>query len=114
MSTDTFTCCETPVPWPTAQQDEECPECGLTWEREPVTMGAGARIKGARAQTGTRVSSGPGVVPSLVAVAIHLIEDAFFLRCNGERPPGAPPYLRAETWADWDGRAEDFLRREVF
>lgn len=45
MAADTFTCCETPIPWPTKQQDQVCPDCGLVWEREPVTIGAGAQIK---------------------------------------------------------------------
>lgn len=37
--------------------------------------------------------------------AIVLLEQALFLRQNGERPPGGN-----ETWHDWDGRAERFLR----
>jgi hypothetical protein len=42
---DTFTCCTTPMPWPTRAEDRTCPECGAVWEREPVDLGAGARIK---------------------------------------------------------------------
>jgi hypothetical protein len=45
VSETTFTCCTAPMPWPTAQQDQSCPECGTVWEREPVSLGAGARIK---------------------------------------------------------------------
>jgi hypothetical protein len=41
--------------------------------------------------------------------AIRLVVDALFLRVNGERAPGAPPG-RGEIWADWDRRAEAFLR----
>jgi hypothetical protein len=44
---DTFTCCTTPMPWPTRDQDRTCPDCGTIWEREPVDIGAGARIKSA-------------------------------------------------------------------
>jgi hypothetical protein len=43
--------------------------------------------------------------------ARHLLEDALFLRMNGERPPGAPKDRpHAETWDDWDVRCESFLR----
>lgn len=45
------------------------------------------------------------------AIAVQLVKDALFLRTNGERPPGAPRDVPdAETWADWDRRAESFLR----
>jgi len=37
--------------------------------------------------------------------AVRLLEEALFLRMNGERAPGG-----TETWHDWDGRAESFLR----
>ncbi len=43
----TFTCCTTPMPWPTQDQDRTCPDCGTIWEREPVDIEAGARIKSA-------------------------------------------------------------------
>jgi|SRR5216684_3872067 len=42
--------------------------------------------------------------------AIRLVEDALFLRMNGQRPAGAPRDPRGETWAGWDQRAEEFLR----
>jgi hypothetical protein len=43
--------------------------------------------------------------------ALKLLEAALFLRMNGQRPPGAPREdLEAETWHDWDRRAEQFLR----
>src|SRR5215472_14561699 len=45
VSADTLTCCQTAMPWPTRQQDQTCKDCGLVWEREPVDIGAGARIK---------------------------------------------------------------------
>jgi hypothetical protein len=38
--------------------------------------------------------------------AIALLEEALFLRVNGERPPGSPD----ATWRDWDDKAERFLR----
>ncbi len=38
--------------------------------------------------------------------AITLLEEALFLRMNGERPPGHED----ATWHDWDDRAERFLR----
>ena len=51
-------------------------------------------------------------MPDTTAEAIKLLEDALFLRMNGERPPGAPPQDPvAETWADWERRTETFLRR---
>jgi hypothetical protein len=34
-----------------------------------------------------------------------LLEEALFLRMNGERAPGGN-----ETWRDWDRRAEEYLR----
>jgi hypothetical protein len=38
--------------------------------------------------------------------AVRLLEDALFLRMNGERPPG-----HAEaTWRAWEPKAEAFLR----
>ncbi len=42
---ETFTCCETPMQWPTRTEDRTCPECGTTWEHDGVDLGAGARIK---------------------------------------------------------------------
>jgi len=40
------------------------------------------------------------------APAVKLLEEALFLRMNGERPPGSPD----ATWRGWDDRAERFLR----
>lgn len=37
--------------------------------------------------------------------AVRLLEAALHLRQNGERAPGGN-----ETWAEWDRRAETFLR----
>lgn len=37
--------------------------------------------------------------------AVKLLEEALFLRMNGEYAPGGN-----ENWHDWDGRAERFLR----
>jgi hypothetical protein len=37
--------------------------------------------------------------------AVKLLEEALFLRMNGERAPGGN-----ETWHDWEDRAERFLR----
>ena len=42
---ETFTCCETPIPWPARTEDRTCPECGTVWEHDGVDLGAGARIK---------------------------------------------------------------------
>lgn len=43
--------------------------------------------------------------------AVKLLEQALFLRMNGERPPGAPrDDPEAETWRSWDRDAERFLR----
>lgn len=45
--------------------------------------------------------------------AIRLLEEALFLRQNGERPPGAPhDKPQAETWRDWECRVELFLRED--
>jgi hypothetical protein len=38
--------------------------------------------------------------------ARQLLEEAFFLRQYGERPPGGGN----ENWHDWERRAESFLR----
>lgn len=38
-----------------------------------------------------------------------LVQQALFLRQYGERAPGAGPYP-AETWPDWERRAERYLR----
>jgi hypothetical protein len=38
--------------------------------------------------------------------AVALLEEALFLRANGERPPGSPD----ATWRKWDLEAEVFLR----
>jgi NTP pyrophosphatase (non-canonical NTP hydrolase) len=43
--------------------------------------------------------------------AVALVRDAFFLRANGERPPGAPSSPAAETWKDWENRALAFLNQ---
>lgn len=49
--------------------------------------------------------------PNAEDAAVRLLDDALFLRMNGERPPGAPrDNPKAETWADWDRRTEGFLR----
>src|ERR1700733_12680576 len=40
-----------------------------------------------------------------MATARRLLEQALFLRMNGERAPGGN-----ETWAEWDRHAEEFLR----
>lgn len=42
---DGFVCCDTRMAWPAKTEDRTCPECGTVWEREPVDIGAGARIK---------------------------------------------------------------------
>jgi hypothetical protein len=39
------------------------------------------------------------------ASAVRLLEEAFFLRVNGEHAPGG-----SENWHDWDLKAETFLR----
>lgn len=43
--------------------------------------------------------------------AVELLERVLFLRANGQHPPGAPrDDPEAETWRQWDRRAETFLR----
>lgn len=44
------------------------------------------------------------------SVALELLNEALFLRMNGERPPGAPADPRKETWGEWDSKCETFLR----
>lgn len=42
--------------------------------------------------------------------ARQLVEQALHLRMYGERAPGAPTDPAAETWADWDRRAQAWAR----
>jgi hypothetical protein len=59
---ETFTCCETPLPWPTRTEDRPCPECGTVWEHDGVDLGAGARIKpGVATEAGLAVPSPLGI-----------------------------------------------------
>jgi hypothetical protein len=110
---DTFTCCTTPMPWPTRAEDRTCPECGAVWEREPVDLGAGARIKapgdyttagadaGSIAERLTRqalsdIESGIDAIPMLEAAIAALRVQA------GELPSSELPELRelAEEYDD--------------
>ncbi|MFG1794217.1 hypothetical protein [Nocardia sp. NPDC049149] len=43
--------------------------------------------------------------PERLTAAVELLEYAMHLRMYGERAPGGN-----ETWREWDGRAEKFLR----
>jgi hypothetical protein len=59
---ETFTCCETPLPWPTRTEDHTWPECGTVWEHDGVDLGAGARIKpGVATEAGLAVPSPLGI-----------------------------------------------------
>lgn len=59
--------------------------------------------------TGPMMAALVAVAPDIAAqshdAARRLVEDALHLRTVGERAPGG-----TETWADWDRRAEAFLR----
>jgi len=67
------------------------------------------------AADGTRVHGPDGAVPGVWpelppeaaehAAALRLLEEALFLRANGEYAPGGN-----ENWHDWDRKAEVFLR----
>ena len=50
----------------------------------------------------------PGVLLAITADAVGLLEEAFFLRQNGEYAPGGK-----ENWRDWERKAEVFLRAWV-
>jgi hypothetical protein len=55
-----------------------------------------------------------GYAPPGDRQAAKLVEQAYFLRQNGERPPGAPrDDQAAETWGEWERRAEAFLRERL-
>ncbi len=69
MPSDAFLCCGTPIPWPAAQTNQTCPDCGTVWESEPVSWGAGARTQGTRVMTRPEVTRDPAeAVSSLGAV----------------------------------------------
>lgn len=42
--------------------------------------------------------------------AERLVEQALHLRMYGERAPGAPTDPTAETWAEWERRAQAWAR----
>jgi hypothetical protein len=67
--------------------------------READDVPPGTEYRMAR-RTESILSPGARKAPEL-----ELLEEALFLRMNGERAPGGN-----ETWRDWDGRAESFLR----
>ena len=73
-----------------------CPDCGRL-----------AEACEARPCSARRALAGDGEA----AAAARLLEQALFLRMNGERPPGAPrDDPEAETWRKWDRECEVFLR----
>jgi len=102
MSADPLQCCVTPLPWPTAQQDQTCPDCGTVWEREPVSLGAGTRIKAAHAMTRPAETTDPAAAlnqlgtvwsPDFDAYASGQL-DASRVRCVlcGYAPCDCPPF----------------------
>jgi hypothetical protein len=52
------------------------------------------------------------ITEAQMAEAAALVEEALFLRMYGERPPGAPEDSQRETWADWEKRAETWVRAQ--
>lgn len=64
---ETFTCCETPMPWPARTEDRTCPECGTVWEHDGAGLGAGARIKPEGAPAAGRPYWLPGPCPAWCA-----------------------------------------------
>jgi hypothetical protein len=74
---DTFTCCETPLPWPTRTEDRTCPECGTVWEHDGVSLGAGARIKPQAADPVTGQPLGPFATSSEALLALRPGDGSF-------------------------------------
>lgn len=69
--------------------------------RSPATASEWHRQYAERAAARTDLSTA-----GVKALAVNLLKEAFFLRQNGERPPGSED----ATWHDWDGKADRFLR----
>lgn len=69
----------------------------LTYDRgfQPRTLQARLTDEGRR-----KLMSGPYTAP-----LTRLVQEALFLRQNGERPPGG-----TESWSTWDAKAEALLR----
>lgn len=65
----------------------------VTASREDRELLTGILIRGTQRETGAKPP------------AVALLEEALFLRMNGEYAPGGN-----ENWHDWDSKAETFLR----
>lgn len=103
----------------------ECPRCegcgqlADTDDREPWTAWTSLPLQSSMAVLLGAVKpipcdqcGGTGKVPeshqlpaARTQEALRLLEEALHLRTHGERAPGG-----TENWADWDKRAEVFLR----
>ena len=92
---ETFTCCETPLPWPARTEDRTCPECGAVWEHDGIDLGAGARIKPELAprEAGLAAPSPPAICE---AADLGLVRQA----------PAGRPYWLAEPCPAWCGYPE--------
>jgi len=83
-------------------------ECGEAWTDDH----SGDRL--ARVATNAAEPLAAALVAEQCKEPRRLVEQALFLRQYGERPPGAPhDNLSAETWPDWDRRAEEWLRGDA-
>jgi hypothetical protein len=74
---ETFTCCETPLPWPMRTEDRTCPECGTVWEHDGVDLGAGARIKSQAGAPAAGRPVGPFATSSEALLAMRPDDGSF-------------------------------------
>ena len=74
---ETFTCCETPLPWPMRTEDRTCPECGTVWEHDGVDLGAGARIKSQAGASAVSRPLGPFATSSEALLAMRPDDGSF-------------------------------------
>jgi hypothetical protein len=91
----TFTCCETPMPWPARTEDRICPEYGTVWEHDGVDLGAGARIKPQDAPAASRPTGSFELNARRTAAAAVLADyKAEVASAPLTRPPGREWMLR--------------------
>ena len=70
-----------------------------------VTAQAAARLYRGEFRLMGEVIGGDPEAAAAKSPAVQLLEEALFLRTNGEYAPGGN-----ENWRDWDDKAERFLR----
>lgn len=87
---------------------EAAPVIRLGRDLQALLAGAEQR-RGGPAEPDTRDAITARIVAEVRRPLVMLLEQALHLRMIGERAPGAGPWP-AETWPDWDRRAEAVLR----